>query len=110
MGFTRVLTSGQSNNAFNGMSNIAKLVEWSQNKITIMAGAGVNEDNLQTILNETKVKEFHSSASVSKASQMTFFNKDVSMGKSIADEYSLKVVSVEKVVKLVDIANKFKSI
>ena len=106
LGFTRILTSGQSNTALNGIKNICKLVQWAQHRIIIMVGAGVNEHNLQTILNETKVKEFHSSASVVKTSKMTFLNKEVSMGKSIADEYSLKVVSVERVTKMIEIANK----
>ena len=107
LGFTRILTSGQSSAAINGMSNIKKLVEWAANRITIMAGGGVNENNLESLLSETKVKEFHSSASVTKASQMTYRNKDVSMGANTADEYSLKVVSGEKVRKMIEIANKF---
>lgn len=107
LGFKRILTSGQSDSAFNGMKNIRNLVEWAHNTITIMAGAGVNENNAQQILNETKVKEFHSSASVLKASKMCFHKKEVSMGKNTADEYSLKVVSAEKVRKMIEIANCF---
>ncbi len=80
----------------------------AQNRITVMAGAGVTENNLDLILSETKVKEFHSSASVSKASEMTHRNKTVSMGVSTDDEYSLKVTSAEKVRKLIEIAEKYK--
>ena len=84
-------------------------MDWAQNRIVIMAGAGVNEDNLNLILDKTKVKEFHSSASVVKTSKMSFHNQSVSMGAKTTDEYSLKVVSVEKVRKMIEIANKYQS-
>ncbi|CAG2168493.1 unnamed protein product [Oppiella nova] len=108
LGFTRILTSGQSNTAANGVENIGKLVEWAQHRISIMAGAGVTEDNVEFIINKTKVRELHSSASHVKRSQMTYHNKSVSMGANTADEYSLKVVSEEKVRKMIEILNKHK--
>lgn len=107
LGFSCILTSGQSTNAVNGIDNISKLVEWAQNQITIMAGAGVNENNLDLILSKTKVKAFHSSASISKKSEMTFHNTTVSMGVSTDDEYSLKVSSAEKIRKMIKIAEKY---
>ncbi|CAG2101003.1 unnamed protein product [Medioppia subpectinata] len=74
-----------------------KLVEWAKNRITIMAGAGLNEDNMESIIIKSKVTEVHSSASHVKRSQMSFHNKSVSMGAKTDDEYNLKVVSEEKI-------------
>lgn len=64
MGFTRILTSGYKNSADQGMENIKKLVTHalnSSNKIIIMPGSGVNEENILHLLNETGCSEIHGS-------------------------------------------------
>lgn len=61
-GFERILTSGQKESAFAGISLIQQLVEKSQGKIIIMAGAGINKDNLKEIKRISKAQEFHASA------------------------------------------------
>lgn len=64
MGFTRILTSGYKNSADQGMENIKKLVTHalnSSNKIIIMPGSGVNEENILHLLNGTGCAEIHGS-------------------------------------------------
>jgi copper homeostasis protein len=63
---SRLLTSGQSENAFKGKELIAELVNLSGNKISVMAGAGINEKNVVEICRSTGVKEIHLSGKILK--------------------------------------------
>ena len=86
-----------------GIPLLRKLVnEFQENSLIILPGGGINENNLQQILKETNVKEFHGSARTSKQSVMRFRNEKCSMGSDSSD-YSLQITSVEKVEKMVQI-------
>lgn len=71
LGFSRILTSGQSTTAYTGLTVIKRLVQEAGSRITILAGAGVNHTNVGDIVKRTGVKEVHGSASKSVASKMT---------------------------------------
>jgi copper homeostasis protein len=62
LGVKRILTSGQSNTAPEGMSLIKQLVETAQGRIDILAGGGLNASNITAFIKATGVKEIHSSA------------------------------------------------
>lgn len=61
-GCERVLTSGQKPFASDALLVIKQLVEYAGNKISIMAGSGIRSENVEQIINETKVREVHTSA------------------------------------------------
>jgi len=58
LGFTRLLSSGQSSSAIEGAALLGELVK--RNLLTVMPGGGVREENIATLLRLTKAKEFHS--------------------------------------------------
>src|SRR5258708_32475695 len=62
VGFDRILTSGQHPKALQGVALIQQLVQKAGNRISIMAGSGVNEDTVKEIVTRTGVKEIHFSA------------------------------------------------
>ncbi|XP_011501678.1 PREDICTED: copper homeostasis protein cutC homolog, partial [Ceratosolen solmsi marchali] len=62
LGFSRILTSGQSKSAVEGVDLIAKLIEQANYKIIIMPGAGINESNILSIKVKSSATEFHGSA------------------------------------------------
>lgn len=62
IGFNRILTSGQKNKAVDGTELIKKLALKSGAKISIMAGSGVNPENVEEIIKYTRVNEVHASA------------------------------------------------
>jgi copper homeostasis protein len=64
LGFQRVLTSGQSQNAMDGKEILRGLVEAANGKIEIMPGAGVNPNNIQELIHYTKATTIHTSAKV----------------------------------------------
>ncbi|NOZ40633.1 MAG: copper homeostasis protein CutC [Planctomycetes bacterium] len=62
--FDRLLTSGQTASAQAGIPLIRQLCDHAQERITLLAGAGVNSQNAQQIVTATGVCELHASASV----------------------------------------------
>lgn len=73
-GCERILTSGQRPTAPEGAVLIARLVEKAGDRIAIMAGAGVREENIGELVKRTGAREYHSTAKTSRESRMTFFN------------------------------------
>jgi copper homeostasis protein len=113
LGFNKLLTSGQEKNAYEGRKLIAQLVHLSEkakseNKkaVEIIAGAGVNQNNLYELLSETKCKEFHASCRSSRQSNMSF-KKIISMGSESVDEYAIKYTDTEIVKELSGIYRQF---
>lgn len=87
LGIARILTSGQQQNAENGIALLRELNELSTGPI-IMAGAGVRLSNLQKFL-EMGIKEVHSSASRLIPSPMRYRKAGVSMcSEAETDEFS----------------------
>ncbi len=97
MGIDRVLTSGQQPTAELGVDLLRKLQEQAHGRITILAGCGVNEQNIRKIQQLTDVKEFHFSARTPVKSHMEYINPDVYMGAKDADEGTLMYTSAERV-------------
>ncbi|XP_031160759.1 copper homeostasis protein cutC homolog isoform X2 [Sander lucioperca] len=98
LGFQRLLTSGCDNSALEGLPLIKRLIEQAKGRIAIMPGGGINERNLQRILEGSGAEEFHCSARSSRDSAMKFRNTCVTMGATFsAPEYGLKVADVRKV-------------
>lgn len=82
-GCDRILTSGQQPTAEQGIPLIAELVKRADNRIIIMPGSGVRENNIARIEAETGAREFHTSARSIVYSQMVYRNENVPMGSSI---------------------------
>ncbi len=59
MGFRRVLSSGQSDSAFEGRFLLQKLVHQSNGRIAVMPGAGINAENIQAITEVSGARDFH---------------------------------------------------
>jgi copper homeostasis protein len=64
LGFDKVLTSGCKPKAVDGVEMIAKMQQQFGDRIKIMAGGGVNINNVMTIINETGVSNCHASLTV----------------------------------------------
>lgn len=101
LGCNRILTSGQQPKAIDGISLLAqlekKLKEYPQPPIQLLAGSGVNEENIRQIFDATGIHEYHFSARVNVVSKMKHYNHEVYMGAKGADESYSLVTSAEKV-------------
>ena len=96
-GFDRILTSGQQPTALEGTPLLKELHEQANGRIILLAGCGVNEQNIATIAQATAIHEFHFSARTAVKSKMMFSNPDVYMGAKDADEDTLNITSAERV-------------
>lgn len=98
LGCDRVLTSGQMPTAQAGIPLLKELCEKAADRIIILPGCGVNENNISQIAKETGANEFHLSARHMIESKMKYRNPKVSMGgTSEVDEYAEPRTSAERV-------------
>ncbi|MCT8517880.1 copper homeostasis protein CutC [Glaesserella parasuis] len=79
-----ILTSGQAATAFDGIPVIQQLVKQANGRIQVMAGCGVNADNVKQIIEQTKVPEIHFSAKGQRQSLMDSISS-ARMGTSSQD-------------------------
>ena len=59
LGINRILTKGCKFNCFQGKDNIKKYLEYANDRIIIMAGKGMTNENYMDIVKYTKCKEIH---------------------------------------------------
>ncbi len=86
LGFDRILTSGQSPSAPEGIPRLAALVEQSAGRIELMPGGGITAENVATLLASTGVSSVHLSASRWVPGGMTFCREGLSLGSGAAPD------------------------
>ena len=96
LGCSRILTSGCRPTALEGAPLLAQLVEKAGDRIIIMPGCGVRENNIAEIARLSGAREFHFSARESVESGMIFRNPEVAMG-SEDDPYGYDVTTARRV-------------
>lgn len=102
LGCHRILTSGAQPTAEQGIPLLKELQAQADGRIILLAGCGVNENNIARIASETGIREFHFSAREQLTSGMQFRNEAVSMGGTVCiDEYSRPVTTAERVRKAI---------
>lgn len=103
LGCGRILTSGQQANAEAGIPLLKELQQQAAGRIILLAGCGVNENNIRRIAEETGIEEFHFSARESIKSGMEYKNEAVSMGGTVhISEYERNVTTAERVKNTID--------
>lgn len=94
----RILTSGQQATAKAGIPLLKELHAQADGRIILLAGCGVNEENIAHIASQTGIEEFHFSAREKRISEMQYRNPTVSMGGTVQiDEYSRQITTAERV-------------
>lgn len=96
MHFDRILTSGLSRDAEEGIAVLAGLCKEANGRISIMAGCGINESNVRRILRETGVRDIHASAKIKVGKAVSSRHRDVRMG--VADNGE-RFVTSESIVR-----------
>jgi len=105
LGIDRVLTSGGESNVVGGLERIAALVRAAGERIALMPGGGVREDNIRRVIDATGAREVHFTAFSRCASEMSFRNPRVAMGSSTArSEYEMTFTDAERVRRFVEAA------
>ncbi|WP_394242037.1 copper homeostasis protein CutC [Vibrio astriarenae] len=106
LGCERVLTSGQACSAHEGISTLRALVEQADGRISIMAGAVVNAQNVNDIVTQTHVNEVHLSGKTTRNSQMTFVSNAAQMGNAEVDDFIVPITNPKAIQAVADALNK----
>ena len=100
-----VLTSGGKESAAEGADTLKRLVEAASDTIAIMAGCGIEDHNVSTLIERTGVREIHASLKSPIPSPMRYRNDRISMGAERGREYQRFVVDHQKVQRLLQAAS-----
>lgn len=98
LGANRILTSGQKDKAMDGLELLKDLQEKYGDRIELVVGSGVNDDNVTTILKTTNVNQVHASFKDWKKDPSTS-SENVSYAYSENGDY--EVSSLDKIKSLV---------
>jgi copper homeostasis protein len=110
LGISRVLTSGQADSTLAGQELLAELVKQADDRIIVMAGVGITENNVQPIIRGSGVKEIHvrSGCAHIAESVMKFRNPVIPMGGvPELSEYVIRQTSAERVRSIVQAVSSF---
>ncbi len=100
MGIDTILTSGGKKKAIDGQDTIKKMHEISNGKTEIMAGSGINAQNIEQLASSTHIHTFHASAST-VFSENVFHPNDLLFGEqNQSNEYQYFQSEVEKIKQL----------
>ena len=101
LGVARLLSSGQRPAAPEGKQVLRAAVERAGDRLTVIAGAGIHEDNVVRLVEFTGVREVHMSAAGLRKSRMAFRREEVYMGDPDKDEYLLYTTEEAAVARVV---------
>ena len=106
LGVDRILTSGQKNKAPEGKELIAELVKKAGEKLTIMPGSGINEENIALMHKITGAVEFHLTGQKKVESKMKYRKEGIFLGGlSQIPEYSIAETDAGRIRKISEILN-----
>ena len=89
-GVARVLTSGGARKAVEGLEVLADLADRAADRITVMAGGGIDARAAAEILGRTRVRELHVGGAQFIESAMTFRRPEITFARApLPDEYTL---------------------
>lgn len=98
LGVDRILTSGQQPTALEGADLLKDLVNMAGDRVIILPGSGINENNILQIAMKSGAKEFHFSARENRNSYMLHRSTQVSMNSpGMPDEYTQSVTTTQRV-------------
>ncbi len=103
LGINTILTSGQKQSAWEGRELLKELIEKAEDRIDIMAGAGIGASVIEKLIPATKGTSYHMSGKVTLDSPMKYRKADVSMGLPSLSEYEIWQTSEDAVREAVEV-------
>ncbi|MDD2458754.1 MAG: copper homeostasis protein CutC [Eubacteriales bacterium] len=97
LGFDTILTSGQQATAFEGLDLLCMLIRQAAGRIDIMAGGGVNDQNIPQIHLQSGIRTYHLSGKIRLPSHLSDHQSLIQFGRDSTEDLELWQTSVEKV-------------
>lgn len=98
-GCTRILTSGQKPTAEEGASLICSLIKKADERIIIMPGAGIRDNNIKELVKLTAAKEYHTAARKDIPSLMSYHNSDMKEKTSVTGVDELMIQNIISILR-----------
>lgn len=98
LGINTILTSGQKQEAIEGLDLLNHLEEESGD-ISIMVGAGVTPDVMKQFLTKTNISSYHMSGKEVLQSEMKYRKEEINMGLPFFNEYEIYQTNKHKIRK-----------
>ncbi len=102
----RILTSGQGVNAIEGTAVLKQLVEQANGRITILGGAGINSNNVKSLVQNTGLKEVHLSGKKKIAGKVLNRKDDPTFNEKEIEEGAYYITAIEEIQKVLEILAK----
>jgi copper homeostasis protein len=83
-----------------GVSLLSELVALAKTRIIIMPGAGINSGNVQRILEQTKAREIHLSASKLIDSRMIYHKSSLKLHSDNLTQYSVRQPDINEIIMI----------
>lgn len=96
-GAQRVLTSGGKRQVVDGMEIISDAIRRTRGRLTIMAGGGLNPQNVRMFAQGSGATEFHASLNTRMPSPVRHRSRSLFLGTDMERDYSRYVVREEDV-------------
>ncbi|SFI37050.1 copper homeostasis protein [Tindallia magadiensis] len=96
MGIQRILTSGQRKTATEGVEYIQSIEKEFGKEITIMPGAGVSAENIETLYKKTGCTHYHMSGKTEVGSRMEY-RECIQRSQTPPQEFMLQRADYEKI-------------
>lgn len=100
IGCDRILTSGLHATALEGVQTLKALAAQADGRIIILAGCGINSQNVREIIRLSGVSEIHASAKKFIKSPMTHHNPHVLFGKTVEESEGYWETNQEEVLNI----------
>jgi len=101
-GADRILTSGGEATVSQGLDTISRLVRAAGDRIIIMPGGGITQDDIRRVAEQSGAREIHVGLGTEIPSPMLFRNQKIAMGSIEGYEYKRMVVQQGDVASLVE--------
>lgn len=105
-GFDRILTSGGFETALLGADVIRRMIEKSEDRISIQPGGGITENNIQELVSKTGLREFHGSFRSRYLSKMEYWSDTIN---DLQSEKEIWETDEAKVKNVITLANQIKT-
>lgn len=107
LGIGTILTSGQESCCMKGQECLKRLQEQAGDRITLMAGAGVNAKVIEKLYPLTGIYAYHMSGKKVEKSAMTYRKEGVPMGLPGISEFEIWRTDVQEVRQAAEILSYF---
>jgi copper homeostasis protein len=96
-GAQRVLTSGGKRRVVDSIADISDAIQRTRGRLTIMAGGGLNPENIRAVAQGTGATEYHASLNTAVPSPVRYRHDSLFLGADLDREYMRYVVREEDV-------------